>query len=95
MYAKLDYVVDRGRVTFELNCKGLILTSEDFYQVAAIGMVLRGKRPSDFAEYAMRIAAQAYGYTDTEWMRPWVRQEYDKLTQSIRFMNNFTDLSDL
>ena len=95
MYAKLNYIVNRGRVTFELNCKGIILYSEDFYQVTAIGMILRGKYPMDFADYAMRIAAQAYGYTDTEWMRPWVRQEYDKLTQSIRFMNAFIDLSDL
>lgn len=95
MYAKLTYTVDRGRVTFALNCKGLILTSTDFYQLAAIGMVLRGKRPSDFCDYAIRIAAEAYGYADPEWMRPWVRQEYDKLTQSIRFMSQFTDLSDL
>lgn len=95
MYAKLSYTLERGRVTFALNCKDLILTSEDFYQVTAIGMILRGKHPMDFAEYAMRIAAQAYGYTDTEWMRTWVRQEYNKLIQSIRFMNLFTDLSDL
>ena len=95
MYARLSYTIDRGRVIFDLNCKGLILHSEDFYQVAAIGMILRGKHPMDFAEYAMRIAGQAYGYTDTEWLRPWIRQEYDKLTQSIRFMNNFYDLSDL
>lgn len=95
MYAKLSYTIDHGRVTFTLNCKGIILTSEDFYQVTAIGMILRDKHPSDFAEYAMRVAAQAYGYTDTEWLRPWIRQEYEKLTQSIRFMNLFTDLSDL
>ena len=95
MYARLSYTVERGRVIFVLNCKGILFHSTDIYQVAAIGMILRGKHPMDFAEYAMRIAAQAYGYTATEWMRPWIRQEYDELTRSIRFMNLFTDLSDL
>lgn len=89
MSPTLTYDVTARRCIFTLHHKGLTITSENFYRLAATGMILAGMRAKEFGQYAMRVASEAYGYKDTAWMTDWVRQEYEGLTQSIMFIQAF------
>ena len=89
MSPTLTYDVTARRCRFTLHHKGLTITSENFYRLAATGMILAGMRAKEFGQYAMRVAADAYGYKDTDWMRDWVRQEYEGLQESIMFIQAF------
>ena len=85
----LTYNVTARRCLFTLNHKGLTITSNNFYRLAATGMILAGTRGKEFGQYAMRVAADAYGYNDTAWMVDWLRQEYEGLQESIMFIQGF------
>ena len=89
MRPTLTYDVTARRCLFTLHHKGLTITSDNFYRLAATGMILAGMRAKEFGQYAMSVAADAYGYKDTAWMADWVRQEYEGLTQSIMFIQAF------
>ena len=89
MSTTLTYEVLGRRCRFTLHHKGLTITSDDFYRLAATGMILSGMRAKEFGQYAMRVAAEAYGYRDPSWMAEWVRQEYEGLQESIEFVQAF------
>lgn len=89
MTPTLTYDATAHRCLFTLRHKGLTITSENFYRLAATGMILAGMRAKEFAQQAMRVAAAAYGYSDTEWMVDWLRQEYEGLKESIAFVQAF------
>lgn len=89
MSPTLTYDVCARRCYFTLHHKGLTITSDNFYRLAATGMILAGMRAKEFAQHAMRVAADAYGYEDTSWMTDWVRQEYEGLQESIMFIQAF------
>lgn len=90
MSPTLTYDVKGKRCLFTLRHKGITITSVDFYRLAATGMILSGARAKEFGQYAMRVAADAYGYEDPSWMTEWVRQEYEGLQESIAFINAFS-----
>ena len=89
MSPTLTYDVKGCRCLFTLHHKGLTITSIDFYRLAATGMILAGARAKEFGQYAIGVAADAYGYKEAEWMTEWVRQEYEGLQESIAFINAF------
>lgn len=89
MSTTLTYEVTSRRCLFTLHHKGLTITSDNFYRLAATGMILSGTRAKEFAQYAMRVAAEAYGYSDPSWMTVWLRQEYEGLQESIMFIQAF------
>lgn len=89
MSPTLTYNVTGHRCLFTLNHKGHTITSNNFYRLAATGMILAGMRAKEFGQYAMRVVADAYGYNDTEWMCDWLRQEYQDLQESIMFVQAF------
>ena len=89
MSTTLTYEATGRRCLFTLHHKGLTITSDNFYRLAATGMILSGTRAKEFAQYAMRVAGDAYGYKDPSWMTVWVRQEYEGLQESIAFIQAF------
>lgn len=89
MSPTLTYEVTGRRCYFTLHHKGLTVTSDNFYRLAATGMILAGMRAKEFGQYAMRVAADAYGYDDTSWITFWLKQEYESLQESIMFIQAF------
>ena len=89
MSPTLTYAATAHRCLFTLTHKGLSITSENFYRLAATGMILAGMRAKEFEQYTIRVAADAYGYKDTDWMVAWLRQEYQGLQESIMFIQAF------
>lgn len=89
MSPTLTYESSGKRPVFTLSYKGVTISGIDFYRLAATGMILAGMRAKEFAQHAMGVAANAYGYSDTDWMVDWLRQEYQGLQESIMFIQSF------